>query len=182
MDQNKILQLVGESVIEKPLVISITRAPKNRLETLISKSQLLTGFFIFLGLLKPFRHEIKIKSLTLGTLYRISALICQIAIPANKPKGMDWLFELVDKNAKLTADIIAAAIHNSKKEVPKSLADFVLENLTPQELADVMGAISAQIDIENFINTIVSIRSLNILTAAETSQQITGEKIALGQE
>lgn len=177
-----ILKEISEKLTEKPVIIRFSKKPQSWFERILSKSPFLTRIFLFFGV-SPLEKKIEVSALTLGTLYRVSGLINEISI--TKPglnAGLDWIFLLIESNAPKVAEIIAAAIHNKKTEPPASLVSQILEGFTPAEIARIMQALKDSIDIESFINTIVSVRSLNILSPEETSQQITGEKIALGQE
>jgi hypothetical protein len=105
-----------------------------------------------------------IRPLTIGTMTRISELILRIDQDAFKSGDTLTAFHtLISSNSKTQAYIIALAITNSKEKPHNDLVEFLLYNLTAKELEALVAHVVDSMDIESFINSIISIRGINIL-------------------
>lgn len=177
MKEKEILKKVSDAVTEEPITIKL----KSNRPIWINKMPVLARFFRFIGIYPE--KTIIVNALTLGTVYRISALINEMMITKADPKYLkDWIYALIEDNSVLVAEVIATAIWNKKGQVPESLKEWVLYTFTLKEIAGVTVALVDNIDISSFTNTIVSVRSVNILSPEEASQADTRGTIALGRE
>lgn len=177
MTEKEILKKVSDAVTEEPIIIKL----KSNRPNWINKTPVLARFFRFIGLLTE--RKITVNALTLGTVYRISALINEMLIAKADPKYLkDWIYALVEDNSVLISEVLATAIWNKKGQVPESLKEWVLYNFTLKEIEQAVRMLVDNIDIGAFTNTIVSVRSVNILSPEGASQADTRETIALGRE
>lgn len=121
--------------------------------------------------------------LTMGTSMRISREILKIT-PENisQEEFMTVCYHAFDQYAPLVATVVALAITNTKKPPSQSLVELLLENLTPHELLQVMQVVVKQMDIQNFMTSIVSARGINILKVPETSPMDQRGQIASGEQ
>lgn len=179
MTEKEILKKVARTVTQEPVKIRLSKKP-NPLIAKLSKMPVLARFFRFVGLLPS--RTIYVQSLTLGTVYRISALVNELRIAKSNPNELkEWIYRILQDNAVVIAQILATAIWNKKDRMPVSQTEWILENFTLREIAEAMNSLVDNIDIGAFTSTIVSVRSVNILDPVETSQMDTGEIIAPGQ-
>lgn len=178
MTEKEILKKVADAVTEEPITIKLIK--KGR-PNWITKMPVLLRFFRFMGFFPE--KTITVNALTLGTVYRISALINELNIPQADSKQLkEWIYGLIEDNSILVCSVISTAIWNKKGNVPQSLTEWVFENFTLKEIYEVMAVLVDNIDIGSFTATIVSVRSVNILSPEEASRQDTREIIAPGAE
>ncbi len=132
----------------------------------------------------PVRRTYYITGATLRTMLRVTKLILQMdGVVQPKNITSDWILSLVTKNVELTAQAIAAAMHNRKSEVPARLVDEILDNIDSDDLQKVMAAVIDKLNLTSFINTIGSVRSMQMIqTETQPSPQEQVETIAPGQQ
>jgi hypothetical protein len=105
-----------------------------------------------------------LKPLSLGTMARVSEMLLKINTDAFKTEEpLAAAHTLIANDARKQAYIIALAITNSPEAPGKNLVDFFLHNLTARELDALVKHVVESMDVESFINSIVSIRGINIL-------------------
>jgi len=114
--------------------------------------------------LRPKKRRLVIDPIVLGTLIRISKLLLSIEIKGiSRDKMLEGNYRLATDHGDKLALIIATAIHNKESEVPASLVKFIEWNFSSSELLKVLLLVIRQMDITNFMTTIISARGLNVL-------------------
>jgi hypothetical protein len=147
------------ALLQKPVTLTIDTPATNWYERLLVKLKRRQEKRIF-----------EIKPLVLGSLIRISERLLSIDKGMltrerleNKQLLLNLGMELVQRHAYQIAEIAAIAVTNEKKEPPESLIQFFLYQLTPAELMEIFAAVVAQMDIQGFIVSIVSVKGVNVL-------------------
>jgi hypothetical protein len=113
---------------------------------------------------KPIEKVFTVQQPTLRTLIKLNEIYLEMKFSEEELKE-DWMNiskQSVLRNAKFISKVAAVAVlnsnHSTERDVQK-LADFFLDNVTPQKLFQIVGIISQMSNIADFIN---SIRSLYI--------------------
>lgn len=166
------IKKVAHAVTEEPIEIIITREPKDWFDSLLVRLKI-----------RSLKRSFFVKPPSLRMVYKITALFMDIEIhKRDKEDFNDWTNEMINSNTRKMAEIVATYFHGSKSPVPDSLIDYVMDNMTMDELDYVTSLIKSKIDVVPFINSISSIRSLDLISPSltEESLQNTGEIIALG--
>lgn len=138
----------------------------------------------------PVERKLVLKPLHIGTLMKVSTDILQI--PADLLKGDNILevnYAAMKDHGKRMARIIAEVVVAREEPAPESLIRFILWNFTSTELLQTMGVILRQMNVQAFMISIASIRSLNVMdpipvdapnAGTEASREMPGGSIALG--
>lgn len=157
MDDNKILSDVSKAVTEEATSFEIDVKPQNKTHTFLQKIRL-----------KPTKKKYLIRPLTLGTMARLSRLANLLQIKdLTKENFREINYDLAENSGGSLAEMIALAVTNSREYPDNKLISFLLYNLTAKELLTAVQIVLVQMDTQNFISTIASIRSLNILEKRE---------------
>lgn len=150
---NDILKNVADASTDKPVIITVDIFPQNRLHRFLLENKLIKN-----------KRTFELRCVKMGTLIKISRLLLTIDITFfNKEKLLESNFIAADKYAETLAECVALAIHNRKSEVPRSLVSFILTNFSTAELCHVLMLVIKQMDVSNFMTSIISIRGVNIL-------------------
>jgi hypothetical protein len=147
MNENEVLQNVAGTINEEPVSFDV-------------------GYTDWLK--RKRKRSFPIKPLVLGSLTRISKLFLGIDL-SNITSGnfATAVLELMKDHSHTTAEIVAIAVTNQKKYPSKKLIEFFIYHLDAQQLNSLLAVVLKQADMMIFINTIVSIRSLNVLEKKE---------------
>lgn len=122
----------------------------------------------------------EIKPSTLGTMVKISKELLAMDLSAfDKDKMLESNFNLIIDHSKRMCIIVAYAVTNKKAEPPDELVEFFEDNLTAAELFKLVNIIISQLDVINFMKSIISVKGVNILTGMNPKTQ--GSKIASGE-
>jgi len=162
MEEKKVLSDVADAVLDKSIsfeveIIKPTILQRYRKETI---------------------RSFKISPSTLGTMVKISQEFLNIGLENfDKEEILNSNFLLIRDHAERMARIVAVAVQNSKKDPPKSLVNFFINNLTAKELFELVNIILKQIDTVNFLKSIISAKGINLLGMNPKTQ---GSKIASG--
>lgn len=156
-----VLKKTADAILQEPINVSFHRK--------------VTGYKAILALIGLYKTKVEysITPLSLGTSMRISRELLTIPEDVfNADKFLTSGYNAFDKHAEVVANCVALSIANNKKGPSNRLKSELLENLTPGEVLTVFKAVFAQMDLQVFMTTIISIRGTNILK--ETSQQNQG--------
>lgn len=124
-----------------------------------------------IGLMKPYR-EFEIKPLNMAKMIRISELLLGLEVDfGDNDKMLESIFKLIKENGDNLVKMAAVALSKSNRaDAQDTLIDFLSLNMTsPQLLAITMAAVS-QLNLNDFLSTIVSVRGLNVLKASPNEQ------------
>ena len=150
---NEILNNVADAVIDKPIVFTVDIVAQNMIHRYLLK----------IGWIKR-KKGFEIRCVKMGTLIRISRLLLSIDLSFfNKEKIVEGNYLAIEKNAQKLAECIALAVHNRESPVPKKLVSFILANFSTAELYACLLLVIKQMDLSNFMNSIITIRGVNIL-------------------
>lgn len=159
-------QKVADTILDEPVQITVpvrVHQPKNIFQKLLRKIKK-----------KPQKFRVfEITGATLSTMLKVCRLRLQIsqeAMPVDAPL-LDYIYERVDKEAHLHAEIIATAIHNQPGEVPKELVKFIFENFTATDIKSVSDTVTGYLNLVDFMNTTTSIRTINLLEVGPKEPQ-----------
>lgn len=166
MERKDALRAAGAAITQKPVRITVTIPPSGKLHALAQ----------FIGLM-PKSQTFQVRPITLGNMIRISSLL--VAIDDDIANTIKKGFDSVTKYGDKIVEAVSIGLHNQKSEPPDYLKSFVANNLTAPELADVLAVILKQLHIQDFINSIVLIKGLNVLDLTSRIQQ--GSQIAPGE-
>lgn len=153
MDNPETLQKVGEAILQEPIRFEIDVIPQNFIERKLQDWGI-----------RPRTKVYSIRPIVLGNLIRISKIISKIDVSALKEGNLlEGNYKIMEKDGEGLARIVAIAISNTKAGPPERLVKFLLWNFTSAELAGIVLLVLRQMGLQNFMNTIISIRGLNVL-------------------
>lgn len=177
MEQKTVLNQVAETVLTEPVKIKVTVGPCNKLHKWLQDLKL-----------SPKIVVLEIKPTVLGNLIRISKLLLSVDTTAlSKSNVLEGNYQLMAQHSETIARVIATAVHNRVDEPPESLVKLILYNFSSTELLTVVKIVRRQMEVRNFMTTIISARGLNVLDSeqtkngnAEVSPSTPGRQIAHG--
>ena len=144
-------------------------------------------FKVKTGWLFPKKIRLSIKPLYLGTLVKISMLQKDMKIDRERyqKEPIAESFNIAGENSRNMAKIVAYGILNGPVKIAlfgRILTTFLYWKLDTEALKQLLGIIIDSIGVMDFMSSIVSLHGVNVLSPRETSQNITGETIASGEE
>jgi hypothetical protein len=153
-ESNQTLAQVADAVLEKPVTFEIILIPQTPVHRWLQRK----GW-------RPSKKSFTIKPVVLGSLLRISDLLLSIDLEIlQKGKGfLDKSYHLVSHHTDTLVRIIAIAIQNTRQEPSSALISLLKTNLSTKELMTLLSLVLKQMDLQNFIASIISIRGLNVL-------------------
>jgi len=162
-------QKVAETILDEPVEITVNVGeqsikPKGFFHKLLQRIGLKPK------VIPGYKRVFKIQGAKLSTMVRVSKLrlrVQQKPVPQDN-SIIDYAYERVIEEARLHAEIIAAAIHNHSSEVPSDLIDFIYDNFEAQDLKDASDVVTEQLNLVDFLNTTTSIRTMNVLEMGPT--------------
>jgi len=164
MNTNEILSNKAAAIVEEGVAISIALKPSNKFHALLQRYKILPREKVFC-----------IEPLTLGTLLKISNILLTIPEDMYDPNLLlQNAYKSMASHSATIAHIIAIALKNKKGPVSAKSIDFLLHRITPADLKRMLSIILKQMDVANFMHTIISIRGLNVLATKEMSPEDQG--------
>lgn len=167
------LHKVADTILDKPITLTIDIKPQGQVHRIAQR----------LGI-SPKIETYNITGITLTNMIRVSDLLLDIdAAPISDNQALEWAYRAVSRETKRMAEIIAIAIHNKRTEPPEALSQMILNNFTAGELRAVTDIILDRLDMPSFINSIASVRTMNILEeASPQGPEIIAAPIAISGE
>lgn len=110
------------------------------------------------GVLKK-KKEFEIKPLTLAQLERISRHLLDIDVQLT---STDSILKLISNHSRTCAEIVAVAVTASRNKAPRALVEIFYNNLAKNDLHLALQIVLNQMDVQSFILSIASIRSLSM--------------------
>lgn len=158
-DEKNILSAAADTILEKSVSVEIDVLSPRWWEKIGMK----------VGLL-PAKRSFMIRPATLGNMIRISKLLLQIDSDVYKKdaSALESNYRAYDQYGDILAEVVAAAITNSPAGPGRNLIRFIRDNLTASELLTISGVVIRQLDLLNFMTTIISIRGVSLLNPGET--------------
>jgi hypothetical protein len=109
---------------------------------------------------KKKKRSFEVKPLTLSQLQRISKLLLDID---GKVVTANDIFILLRDHAWTCAEIVAIAVTESRRHPSKRLINLFFNNLDHGDMDTALNIVFKQMEVINFTNTIISIKTLNVL-------------------
>lgn len=157
MNEANVLADVVNKLTNKPILISVLVKPKSKLHKLLMKLRL-----------SPKSHDFELTPILVGNMYRISAKAVQIPDDVFSRGVIESFMTSSFSHLDKLIYIVAVGLQNNSKEPSKSLIKLIENEFTAKDIAGVFNAIMSQIDVTNFMNSIISIKGSQILV--KTSQ------------
>jgi len=158
LSEKTVLKAVSDTVTSKAVSFDIDIRVKN----------------IF-GRVREKKKSFVVRPLTPSQLQRISKLIIDIDIDEIT---IARVFHLLRDHARTCAEIVAIAVSESREEPSDELIDLFFHNLDHADMDTALKIVLQQMEVVNFINTIVSIKSLNVLERKPAGAQNAGKNEA----
>ncbi|GAA0561537.1 hypothetical protein [Chitinophaga japonensis] len=158
-DEKNILSAAADTILEKSVSVEIDVLHPKWWEKIGMK----------VGLL-PAKRSFQIRPATLGNMIRISKLLLQIDGDVYKKdaSALESNYRAYEQYGDVLAEVVAAAITNSPSGPGRNLVRFIRDNLTASELLTISGVVIRQLDLLNFMSTIISIRGVSLLNPGGT--------------
>jgi hypothetical protein len=154
MDEKKILKHAADTIVSKPVTLTIDIVKKTWLDKIKNRQS----------------RVFAIHPLTLGSLVKISKELIEIDLGLfNKNNLLESNYQLIDKYGEKMARIISIAVVNQKNDPSKNLVQFFLDNLSAKELLQAASVVLQQMNISDFMHTIISIKGANVLPLKSAS-------------
>lgn len=156
----QVLTATADTILEKSVRIDIDILTPKWWERLLIKLRLL-----------PAKRSFEIRPATLGNMIRISKILLDIDVTGYRSSAsrMEANYQVYEKHGVKLAQIVAIAITNKEQEPESNLVNFIKENVTASELVSVVSVVLKQLDVVNFMSTIISIKGgMSLLNAEET--------------
>ncbi len=171
---DEILKSVSDAVTQEAVTFDIDLLPNNKFQKWLQK----IGW-------KKKKRSFEIKPLTLNQLQRVSKILLEINI---SDLSADGILNIMMNHSRSAAEIVAISVTESRAKVSKSLVDLFFNNLSKNDMTLALQIVLQQMSVVNFITTIASIRSLNILekrtasvrNVSEVNPMNSGSSIAPG--
>lgn len=176
MDNEKeTLQQVSDTTLEQPVTITVDVEPQGALHKILQKWGVL-----------PKKRVFVIKPIYLGTLVRVSKLILSLGIKlpdknSDTASLMEANYQAIADHSYTMAEIVALAIQNNRQSPDPKLIAFVMNNFTAREMMTVLTVVLRQMDLKNFMSSIISVRGLNVLVSqtAAPVMPVSGTEVSL---
>lgn len=170
MNQN-ILQQKADAILDTPVPIRIPIHARNKYESILQDLNI-----------KPKEKIFHVRPLCLGSLIKISRVMLGMDISVLKDINvMESSYRAIAGHADAMIRVVAIALVNREEDPPQDLLDLVRREFTSKDLATTLSVILSQMNISSFLNTIISVRGLNVLAKKEVSPIDQGSQIASGE-
>jgi len=155
---------VADTVIDKAYTFEIIIVPQNKLHAWLQKRGLM-----------PKKKVFSIRPIVAGNLFRISKLLLSINYDELKKTGtnaIDLFHRMVTDHSETLWTICAIAIQNNRQEPSKKLIRLIRDNLSSQEMFQLLAYVLDKMDSQNFLSSIILIRGLNVQESAEKKTEL----------
>ncbi len=164
METKEILEQVSDIAAGTEVIITVDIRPVNTIHRIAQSIRL-----------APKKRVFIIGHLVLGTLIRVSKLLLSLDVKTGLldkdkilgSKMLDASYNAIASHGETLAKIVALSIHNNSKPVSKDMVKFIERNFTSSEMLGVLKLVLRQMDLSNFLSSIISVRGLNVLEIPE---------------
>lgn len=153
------LEQVSDATLAQPITITVDVFPQTKVQRLLQHWGI-----------APKKKGFVLHPICLGSLIKISKIILGIELKLPDSKGeytngnlLNANYEAIEKHGGSLAQIIAVAIQNNKHPVNEKMVRFILQNFTTKEMMGVLSLVLKQMDLTNFMSSIILVRGLNVL-------------------
>lgn len=168
INNTNILQQVADVITEKPDTLTYQVTPRNWLHKKLMAANWM-----------PKQKKYQLTHFKVGNMYRVSKALLKVPssfLLFGSDTHVKELHTLVANHIDDIAYVVAVAITNNKNEPPQSLIDEIKWQFDVDQLLGFCTYLAKRGDVSSFLNSIVSIRGLDILS--QTSPKEAGEIIA----
>lgn len=153
MSNNNILKKAADTLLEKPqeIVLKVNNP----------------GVLHHMRIL-PKSRKFQIKPLTLGNLVRISQILLEVEFNTQAEDIWTESLKAIRQHARRMVMVAAYAIHGKRSEPPVRLIKFLEDNLNAMELNQVLVIVISQMNITDFMTSIISIKGMSLLKKGST--------------
>jgi hypothetical protein len=157
------LKKVADTILEEGIDIDFDVRSQGRWHSLLQWLRI-----------KPKVVTKRLKPVTLGTLIKISKLLIDIDMSVFDMKNLlESNYQAIVKHGGAVAKIVAIAIDGRRADPPQDLVDMVIDNFTAKELQATTALIFGQMDIENFMLSIFSVKGgMQILEKSQVQEEL----------
>lgn len=116
--------------------------------------------------LRPLERQFILKPLVVGSVIRITKVMLDMEFPEEKVSAEDFVkqsISLMNTNVPKFVEIIAYAITNQETNPSVSLLKFLKDNLTQQEIMSLLSIIVEQLNIKDFMSSIISLKGVSLI-------------------
>jgi hypothetical protein len=167
MEEKDILAQAVDTVTQQADTITVTIKPKHWLHHKL----------LALGWL-PKTKAYRLTPLRSGNRLRVSKAVLRIPgglVMADKQTMMkDMLTVLVD-HLDTVAYVVAVALHNQRQEPDPAFIEEVKWEFSEDELLAIALLVLSRSGVENFMNTIILVRGLDVISQKEMSPSVPGK-------
>lgn len=148
MEEKKVLKATVDAVTDQTITFDLDIQPKGKIDAYLQK----------IGL-RPRKRSFEIKPLTLYQLQKISKLLLPIELEFT-PNG---ILQMMLNHGRACAEIVAISVTASRQTPTNALIDLFFHSLSKKDMETAINIVLQQMHTLDFLNTIVSIRSLNVM-------------------
>lgn len=155
------LENVANTITDEPVELAVDIIPQGKIHAILQRIGVISKKKVF-----------RLRQITIGNLIRISRIVLSVDTIdfGNEDQILSSAVDSIAKSGDKVAELVAVAIHNKRSAPPKSLIDFVKANFTASELKAVVGIILKQMNVQDFIISIVSVKGIQILKTSPDDQ------------
>ncbi len=115
----------------------------------------------------------KIAPSSVGTLIKISRELLEIddGEILKKENLVSFSYQAITQHAERMARIVAYGIVNAKADPPESMVRTIRDNMTAADLNNIVGLLIAQMDVVNFLKSILTAKGMNLLSVRNPAEQ-----------
>lgn len=157
MDNLETLKQVADATLQEPVQFEVDVYPQNNYQKLLQKWGRL-----------PEKRVFVIRPIVYGNMIRISRLFLEIDMEVLDEKNLlEGNYRLMDQYGEKLAEVIAVAVQNTKAKPSRALTNFFVEQCSSWELYRICLIVRKMMGVQNFMNTIISMRGLTVLEKKE---------------
>lgn len=168
MDNEKtILSNVIDGVLEKEVPLGVDINPINWFHSILQRLKI-----------KPVKKTYVLRPLSYGKLLKVSKLLLSIGIDIFK-KGdvLNSVYKAMQEHGETLVEVLAIVIHPYPTDPPRSLVVGIMNDFSSKDVEMAMNIVFSQMGIQAFMNSIISLKGLNVI---EMSPKEQGSSIAPG--
>jgi hypothetical protein len=152
------LSQVADTLTEEPIELTVDVPSKKWWQRLLVRVGLRARKRVF-----------QLRPLNIGNLARISKLLLAINLKSDTPDLQTRIYHAMNDHSEHIEEIIAIALKNGTERPTEKEIKFVRDNFSARETRYTFGLVLQQMNVQDFMLTIVSLRGANILEIRNAS-------------